>query len=560
MSQQQKIDPITLEIVWRRFTSIVDEAEAVIAHTSFSSTVGEASDFSAVILDAKGRLFAQTASSALGGFVGVLPRAARTVLEIFRDRPLKPGDVVVTNDPWICAGHLPDMMMLRPIFYGSRVVGYAANIAHLSDVGGRVSAEATDVFQEGLQIPPSFLYQEDRLNHDVMNFIKRNSRTPKQIEGDIQAQVAACRAAEQRSLEALQEYRLTDLEDFSDAIQSRTEAAMRSAIREIPDGDYKGEVWSDGIDESLRISVNIQVRGDEILVDYTGTSAQVNRGINCPFNLTYAETVYPLLCAIVPNLPVAEGSLVPIKVTAPLGTVVNPRYPAPVMIRVAVIHNAHAAIFRALSGLVPKYIAPTAIAAHSGGVWAFRFAGTYREVPSAYKGAGLPQESEQYMQMYLFNGGVGASGGSDGATAKSVPANVGNVPIEVMEARCPILFERKELIPDSCGVGEYRGGLGQRVVIRNLADEPIEFIPGAGDRIKNKPFGLAGGGEGSRGGIYIDGTPVHPRKTHILQPNHVVEVCVPGGGGFGRPEDRDALRLAEDERLGYVTRRSAPQP
>ena len=553
MGQQQTIDPITLEIVWRRFTSIVDESEAVIAHTSFSSTVGEASDFSAVILDARGRLFAQTASSALGGFVGVLPRAARTVLKIFQDRPLRPGDVIVTNDPWICAGHLPDMMMLRPIFFNGRVVGYAANIAHLSDVGGRVSAEATDVFQEGLQIPPSFLYHGDKLNHDVMNFIKRNSRTPKQIEGDIQAQVAACRAAEQRSIEALREYRLTDLEDLSDAIQDRTETAMRAAIRDIPDGDYKSEVWSDGIDESLRIAVNIQVRGDEILVDYSGTSPQVDRGINCPFNLTYAETVYPLHCALVPNLPVAEGSLAPIKVSAPEGTVINPRYPAPVMIRVAVIHNAHAAIFRALSGLVPQYIAPTAIAAHSGGVWAFRFAGSYREVPRAYKGVGLPQESEQYVQMYLFNGGVGATGGCDGANTKSVPANVGNVPIEVMEARCPVLFERKELMPDSGGVGEYRGGLGQRVVIRNLDDKPIEFIPGAGDRIRNKPFGLVGGGEGSGGGIYIDGTAVHPRKTHILQPNHIVEVCVPGGGGFGRLENRDVKQIAEDLRLGYVT-------
>ncbi len=552
MLTPSELDTLTIEILWRRLVSVVEEAEAVLARTSFSSTVGEASDYSAAFMDEQGRLLAQS-PSALGGFIGVLARATKKLLDYFPAATLQPGDVIISNDPWICAGHLPDVMALRPVFFRNRLIGYAANIAHLSDLGGRVSTEAADLFEEGLQIPPCMLYRAGELNEDVIRFIRANSRTPRQVVGDLQAQVTANIVIERRTAEALEEYGLSDVAALSEEVQRRTERAMRERIRSLPDGVYESEVWSDGIDHRLRIRVTIRITGDELTVDYDGTSDQVRAGINCPFSLTFAETVYSVVVALAPHLQAVEGSIAPIKVTAPVGSLLNPRFPAPVMIRVAVIHNAQAAIFRALSRLVPDHISPGSISAHYGGIWAFRFRGGYRGTDSPYHHGGPPQLDGDYVQMYLFNGGMGATGDRDGHPTTSMPANCANVPIEVMEARAPILFESKRLLADSGGAGRFCGGPGQRVDIRILSDHNIDFIPGACDRIKNPPFGLFGGAEGSQGGMWIDDTPVNPRTTHVVSHGQVVTVSIPGGGGFGYVSDRPPELVLSDLERGYIS-------
>ncbi len=556
MAQQitRSLDAVQLEVLWSRLTSIVEEAETTLVRTSYSSTVGEADDHGAALLDATGRILAQTPSG-MPAFIAILGRTARTMLGHFPAETLQPGDVLITNDPWICAGHLSDINLLKPIFHRGRVVAIAANTAHLSDLGGRGSAEAVDLFEEGLRIPPSKLYRAGRPSDDIFNFIRANSRTPKQIIGDLHAQLAANATIEARVLEMLEEYGLDDLDTLSEEIQTRTERAMRAMIAGLPDGEYRGEVWADGYDEPVHIVATVRIADTEIEVDYTGTSPQVGRGINCPLNLTYAETMFPFRC-IAPHIPMSEGALRPIRVTAPEGCIVNPRFPAAVQMRTVVIHNAHAAIFHALSALVPKYLPPDRLTAHSGCINSFRWRGAWERMPSAYR-KGFSTIEERFMQLYLFNGGQGAHGTSDGTNTLSMPDNCSNVPIEVVEYRAPVLFETKALITDSGGPGRFRGGLGQRLVMRSLADWPILFVPSSIDRIKHPPIGLNGGLPGGHGAMLHNDAPLHPRATTTVQPGDRVTIDAPGGGGYGNPAERDPAGVARDVAGGYVSSAAA---
>jgi N-methylhydantoinase B len=545
-------DAVQLEVLWSRLVSIVEEAETTLVRMSYSSTVGEADDHGAALLDARGQILAQTPSG-MPAFIAILGRTTRTMLRHFPPETLRRGDVLITNDPWICAGHLPDINLLQPIFHRGRLIAFAANTAHLSDVGGRGSAEAVDLFEEGLRIPPSKLYRAGRPNDDLLNIIRANSRTPKQIMGDLHAQLAANASAERRVVEMMDEYGLADLDALSDAIQTRTERAMREIIGRLPDGVYRGEIMADGYDNDLRIAVAVTIRGTDIIVDYTGTSPQIDRGINCPFNLTYAETMFPFRC-IAPHIPMAEGALRPIEVTAPDGCIVNPRFPAPVLRRTVVIHNAHAAIFQALAPLAPDHIGPHTVAAHSGCIFGFRFRGEWTGKARAYR-HGLPLIDGRFFQAYLFMGGQGATLAADGHSALTMPDNCANVPIEVMETRAPLLFENKALLADSGGAGQHRGGLGQRVTVRVLADHPVLFVPSSVGRIRHPAPGIAGGGVGGAARIFDadTGADFHPRLTVPVAPGTRISIDAPGGGGAGDPRLRDPHAIAEDLRLGYIT-------
>ena len=342
-------DVLAAEVVWHRLISIVEECEAVIAHMSFSPVVGEAHDYAAALLDGDGEFIAQ-APSAMGGFVATLGPAGRRMLEMIPPESLRPGDVLVTNDPWVCAGHLPDVMTMSPIFLDDKIVGYATSIAHMSDLGGQISAEARDLFEEGLRITPCFLYRGGEPNEDVFRFIRTNSRSPQQVVGDLEAQVAATALMGKRVLEALGEQGLHDLSDVSEIMQTRAEEAVRNLITRLPDGVYRGELLCDGIDDDTTLVATITITGDSLNVDWTGSSAQVRAGINCPFGYTRANTIYALRMALGGSgIPLVEGATRPLTVQAPLGSIVNAAFPAPVMIRVATAHNIAATLFRGLN-------------------------------------------------------------------------------------------------------------------------------------------------------------------------------------------------------------------
>jgi N-methylhydantoinase B len=541
-------DPVTLEVLWSRLIAIVEEAEATLVRTSYSTTVGEADDHAAAILDRHGRIIAQSPKG-MPGFIAILGRTTRAVLEQFPAQTLKPGDVLVTNDPWICAGHLHDFNLLQPIFHKGRLVAFAANTAHLSDIGGRVSAEAEDLFEEGLQLPVLKLVERGKPNELAMKFIQLNSRTPKQIIGDLNAQMSANLTAERRIVEMLEDTGLRSLDDLSEAIQARTEAAMRAAIERLPDGVYTGQVFSDGYDETLTIKAKVTIAGSNIAIDYTGTSPQIRRAINCPFNLTYAESVFPIRAALTPAMPMTDGALRPITVYAPEGTILNPRRPAPVFTRTVVVHNTHAAIFQALSALVPDHIPANRVHAHSGCIWAFRFKGQWHAEDRRPQFA----VDDYFMQAYLSNGGQGAAAGYDGRNALSMPDNCANVPIEVYEHKLPVMFVRKELRTDSGGPGAARGGLGQTMQLRVLGKGAISFAAASADKIRNAAPGINDGRPGQPALTAVNDVPTFARRWVQVQTGDVVTCLNPGGGGSGDPFTRDPALVENDVRLGYVS-------
>ncbi len=283
---------------------------------------------------------------------------------------------------------------------------------------------------------------------------------------------------------------------------------MRASISALPDGEYFGQVFSDGYDESLTIKVKLTIKGSDISVDYTGTSPQVRRAINCPFNLTYAESIFPIRAALTPYLPTTDGALRPISVYAPEGTVLNPRKPAAVYSRTVVVHNVHAAIFQALAHLAPEHLPAERVQAHSGCIWGFRFKGMWHEQDRRPQWA----VDDYYMQSYISNGGQGAAGGHGGRNALSMPDNCANVPVEVFENKLPVMFVRKELRTDSGGPGAWRGGLGQTMQLRVMGNGPVSFSTGSGDKVKNPAPGILGGCPGGRAFVAVNGEAAFARR------------------------------------------------
>jgi N-methylhydantoinase B len=544
-----ELDPITLEMLWSRLISIVEESESTLVRTSFSPIVGEADDHSAALLDAKGNLLAQT-PSAMPAFIGILDHTARVLLQHYPVETLQPGDVLTTNDPWICCGHLNDLNVMRPIFHQGRVVAFSANTAHLTDIGGRNSAEAFDLFEEGLRILPSKLVKGGVPNEEIFKMLHANSRVPDQIIGDINAQLAAAEIADRRMVEMLEEYGLDDLETLSEEIITRTEAAMRAAISRLPDGEYSGEVKSDGVRDTgpITIKAKVTIHGDSLTIDFDGTSPQVQYGVNCPMNLTYAEAVWPVRVALGSDIPTTAGSLRPIKVIAPEGCILNPKFPAAVYARTTIVHNAHAPVFQALSALVPEHVSPSRVQANSGAIWGWRVRGSWseRQRPDFLAG-------EQFVTSYLGNGGQGATGGGDGRFCMSYPDNCSNMPIEVIESRSPVIFLSKEITTDAGGPGHYRGGPGQTIQLEMRSERPMYFISSSGDKMIQPPAPLLGGTPGQTGALAINGKPIPKQIWQEVTFGDIVEVRSPGGGGYGNPFDRDPDAVLADVVFGLVS-------
>jgi N-methylhydantoinase B len=555
-SSERQLDDSSAEIVRVRLVSAVQEAEAVITSTSYSSQITEGQDFSAAVYDESQNLIGQTRRS-LGEFVGTLGRGLRSVLQMIPPESLKPGDTLMTNDPWLGGGHVPDVLTIRPVFWRDRIVAYAASIVHVADLGGKPTADARDTFEEGLHLPPCYLYRESILNADIMAIVGANARRPRQVQGDLQAMAAANALMDRRVCELLEDWDMDDLRESSSELQARAELAMRTRVAELPDGLYRDTVESDGGGDAVTIAIAISIAGDQIDVDFTGTSPESRWGLNVPSQLTEAETLYALRVILGPDIPLLEGSFKPFRVSAPLGSILNPRPPAPTMVRTTVVHNVCGAVWRALSPLAPEHIPPGHLCAHFGGLWTLRFRGVYRDTPRAYRKGGPSHMMGPFTETYFAAGGMGALGNRDGRNTVSMPVNCWNVPIEVMESRAPVLFEEKRLLPDSGGAGKYRGGLGQRVRIRVLSDEPLDFIMGTMDRIDHPPFGLGGAGAGRGGFIGIDGVAVDRRTAHRITRGQIVTECIPGGGGYGLAGERAPEAVDRDVKLGYISKEGA---
>ncbi len=530
----RKFDPITLEICWNRLISIASEQAAAMVNSSFSAVLGEMEDLSAGVFDASGTMMAQSVQGA-PGHLGSLSVGLKSFLEVFGPLNLHPGDVLITNDPWLVSGHKHDISIATPVFYKRRLVGFTASNCHTVDIGGRIfSAAASEVYEEGLQIPRMKLFERGKRNETLFRLIEENVRSPQLVLGDLMAQVSANETASQRLAMFMRELKLDELQSLARAVTSRTERLMREAIARVPDGVYRDRVALDGFDTPLEIQAAVHVQGDRITVDYAGSSAQVPKGINCVINFTEAFTRYAIKCLLVPDSPNNDGSFAPIRTVAPPGTIVNASYPAPVGGRHLVGLYLPGVIFGALADVVPSRVVADS------------------SVLSAITLSGRNARDKPYVFTFFSSGGMGGRAGKDGLDATAFPSNVASVPIEIMEQATPAIVTRRELIADSCGKGEYRGGAGQRIGLR-LRGDRAATVSCMVERTESAPRGIRGGANGRAAGLLLDGKPIDPKTGFTLRPGQELVLETPGGGGYGSPSERSIDALERDRAMGLTS-------
>jgi N-methylhydantoinase B len=527
------LDALTLEVIWQRLITIMNEVDGIIVRTTFSTILSEGRDFACILTDREGRSLCQSTWST-ATFTKVYPRTARVLLEHFPIDTLREGDVLATNDPWIGTGHLPDYILLRPVFHRGEVIGFLGTVSHMSDVGGHpAEIESADVWSEGLNMPPFKLYDAGAENELAFRIMGANCRVPDLLLGDLRAMAGAAKVGAER-LSALLDDAEFDFDLVADEILTRSEALMRRKIAELPDGVYEYELPIDGYIETVLLTVAVEVSGTDIYIDYTGSSPQRHdAAINSAFNSTYATSMYPFKCALAPEVPNNEGLFRPIHVSAPEGSILNATFPAPVKARAKTTNNLNQVIFGATWPLFGDRVQ-----ASGGGIWPMVLMGD-------------DPDRGHFLVDMLPHGGRGGMPTLDGMVPVSYPENSTITPCEILEVQAPIVFRRKELWPGSGGGGRHRGGLGQIIVFEHVGSAPITFnlTP---DRITTRPQGLAGGEPGRSGHAYLNGDELTAFPPLRLQPGDVVELQLGGGGGFGPPEERAPGAIEQDVALGYV--------
>jgi len=538
----RKFDPITLEILWRRLISIADEADGAVARTAFSSLLRDAHDYTCMFTDHQGRELAQ-GTFVTPGQSGAMALGIKNLVKRLPPETYKPGDVFITNDPWALAGHLNDVCVMSPIFYKEKLVAFTACVFHHSDIGGRVSSDNHDVFEEGLFIPLVKLYDGGILNQSVIDMIRWNVRTPDEVVGDIRSQIAANHVCAEKIGQMLRETGLEDLSDLGNEIISHTEKGMREEIGKVPDGIYcaDGKIEQMKGQQDVVIKATVEVKGSDITVNLDGSSPQVNWGGNVVYNFTYAYVFMAIKSMFGPDIPNNDGCTTPIRLNAPEGSVVNCKFPAAVAARLVIGHFLTEIIYRALSG-----VAPNKVIAASGG--------TPAQMNVFY---GKRRNGKPWHSVIIRGGGMGASTSSDGNYVYIFPANGANTPVEIIESDTPLIIEKRELLIDSGGPGRMKGGLGQREIFRVPDDQyapmsPVNLGIQAGRHI-HAPQGLFGGKPGAKAQFLIHGVPGNPYGLTQLNLGDVVTIDAAGGGGCGNPLEREPERVERDVLEGYVS-------
>ena len=513
------MDSIELEILWSNLASIVTEQARALQRVAFSPIVREAGDLATALFDARARVVAQT-TAGTPGHINSLAAAGATMAELYKGK-LEPGDVLITNDPWIGAGHFFDITVVAPAFMDGKLIGYLGATAHHTDIGGYgLGAGARDVHEEGLWIPPSKLYERGEPNPLLHEIIKHNVRTPDYVFGDLAAQVSSCRTGAERLVAICRTHKLPNIETLADEIISRSEAATRQAIRKLRSGTSRGESKFDapgGEIVTLKAAVTVDAEAGDITVDFAGSSGPSKTGINVVMNYTHAYAAFAVRICLNPEVPNNHGSLAPIKVIAPKGCIVNCEYPVPVNARHVVGMYVPMPILKALYHVMPDKV----IAEGSGSVWTVQIQGNRADGKNFTS------------SVFNYSGGMGARAGKVGLSATCFPAGVSAVPVEILEAAMPIVFHRKELRHGSGGAGAFRGGDGQVISFRMNTKYPwvLNVSPVC---LNEGPEGLAGAERGLPGRCLINGEAFSESRKITMTPDDVVVLETPGGGGYGR--------------------------
>jgi N-methylhydantoinase B len=540
------VDPLTVAVVWGRLSTIAEEMAEALQRTAFSDQVREGGDYSTAIFDAQGRLIAQANRSP--AHLGSMPDAVRNMLAVYPVESLAQGDVVGLNDPYLGAGHLPDLFAMSPVFRAGDLVGFVVTTVHLTDVGGpapgsQAVSGVSDVVQEGLRLLPVNLYRRGQPVAEIFRVIEANVRVPELVLGDVRAQRAALNVGAERLAELYERLGVDVVATAANAILDRSEAAVRAELAEIPDGTYRFVDHLDDIGpgtDALRMEVTVTVEGTDLTFDFSGSAPQTQSSLNSTLTYTKAYCYWAAKAITTKDtIPQNEGQLRPVRVLAPPGSFFNPMPPAAVGGRAVLNQRIVELIFGALAQAVPERICA------ASGQWVNPiFGGTH------------PSTGDRFVFYDYIVAGVGARMELDGVDAISPVVSVENIPVEAQEARNPILVERLELVPDSGGAGRTRGGLGLRKDIRLLADDVV--LSNLTDRQRFQPYGLAGGSPGRLGETVLNpGTPderrISSKDVVELRRGDVVSFRCSGSGGFGPRSERPRERVLADLEEGLVS-------
>jgi N-methylhydantoinase B len=522
------VDPILAGLVGHRLHSILAEQQNALVNTAFSAVVRESLDLACAVFDSRGEMLGQSVGGT-PGHINAMATGMRHFVAAYPPETLEPGDVLLTNDPWQTAGQLNDITVATPVFRRGELVAWFASCCHAPDIGGRlVSAEAHEVFEEGLRLPILKFLRAGEVNTDLERLVRANVRTPEETVGDLYAQVTGNEVGAASLLRLLDECGLDTLDDVAAEIMNRSETAVRDALRALPDGTYTNEIATDGFaDEDVVLRVAATVDGDGIHLDFAGSSPQSRRGINVVLNYTRAYASFAVKAAIAPEVPHNAGSFRPVHVTAPEGSVLNCLPPAPVASRHLIGHFLPSLLLGALPG--------AAIAPGADALWM-----------TIWRGPG-------FMLNVFQTGGMGARADKDGLNTTGFPSGLRSTPTEVIETTAPLVQLTRELRADSGGAGRRRGGLGQ---ITAVAARGVDSwsVNGNVDRVREAASGVAGGQAGAAGRFGLRGGPDLAAKSRVvLAADAVVDVTLPGGGGYGPPHERPVARVLADVVDGYVS-------
>lgn len=534
-----------LQVMWNRLLAVVEEQGQALIRAAFSPIVRECGDISAGIFDVQGRMLAQ-AVTGTPGHINTMAEAVKTLRDRFELRDMKPGDIFLTNDPWIASGHLNDFLLMMPVFHKGAVIGFTSCTSHLVDLGGQgMGPEGADIFDEGLLIPPCKLMDQGEINALLLEIVKANSREPIANEGDIYALIACCEAGAARLAGMMEEFGIDALDELANYIIDTSYRGTVDAISELPKGTWQSVLKVDGYEEEIDLHAALTITDAQVLLDFTGTSGLSNKGINVPLNYATAYSVFALRCIIGPDIPNNAGSLAPFLVTAPSDCILNAQAPAPVAMRHTLGQMTPDLVYGCLSQAVPD-----AVPAEG--------ASCMYDLPLRHVAEAALSGGKQFALELVFNGGTGARPAIDGLSATAFPSGVWGSQIETTEAVAPVLFSRRELKQDSGGAGKFRGGLGQHIELRSSIEEDFMVFLSV-ERVLNPARGRHGGQAGAAGRIRIghDGEDLPSKGEVRVKAGKTLIFETPGGGGFGPPQERCVERVQRDLDEGLVSPKAA---
>ena len=532
-------DPVVVGLVANRLYSLLEEQQTALIRTAFSPVVRESMDLACAVFDSSGQMIGQS-TGGTPGHINAMATGMAHIVESDAAADLADGDVLITNDPWMTAGQINDLTVATPVFRNHHVVAWFASCCHSPDIGGRIlSASATEVYEEGLRLPILKLLHAGRVDPVLESIIRANVRTPDETMGDLHAQIAGNDVGARSLLRLLDEFHLDDIDAIASQVMERSERALRDALRDTRDGTYTATALTDGFgDEPLKLQVTATIDGDEVAVDYTGSSSQSPHGINVVLNYTRAYTSFAIKAALAPEVPHNAGSFRPMTISAPKGSVLNCVDPAPVASRHLVGHFLPSLLFDALRPALDGALPAASADALWMTVWR----------------SGESKEHGQFTLTTFGAGGSGARPGKDGLTTTGFPTGVRAAPTEVVETLTPLVQDCRAIRTDSGGAGRWRGGLGQLLCVRRRGDTAWTLNANI-DRVDHAAPGAFGGHAGATGAAADDATAeALPRKRLVrLDPDSRVRLEFPGGGGYDDPRARPVSEVLDDVINEYVS-------